>query len=385
MNNCAAILVGGKGRRLGDLTKKIPKPLIKVNNKEFLKYLLYHVATYNFRKIYLISKYKSNLFFKIFHKKFYFNSQIICLKENEAKDTGGALFELKKKINCDFFLFNGDSIFSLSTLDINKLKKTNKIVNIALTKKNNYLSNNKLTSLKIKNKNICFAKNGQYMNSGVYFFKKKIFNFILKKKISLERDLLPTLINNKKVQGIYFKKEFIDIGTKIKLKYIQNNISKYLSFKCVFLDRDGVINKDFGYVHSINKFKILPGVLKAIKYLKTKKYLVIIITNQSGIGRGYYNVKQLFKLHKFLNNKLKKKKTIIDDIYYCPHHPNKLCECRKPKTMLIENAIKEWAICKSKSFMIGDKITDKICAERSKIKFFFKKKNSLYQQIRKII
>ena len=82
--------------------------------------------------------------------------------------------------------------------------------------------------------------------------------------------MLPVLIKKKKVQGIYFKKNFIDIGTKTKLKYIQNNIHKYLSFKCAFLDRDGVINKDSGYVYKINDFKILPGVIKAIKYLKKK-------------------------------------------------------------------------------------------------------------------
>ena len=80
----------------------------------------------------------------------------------------------------------------------NKLKRTNKIINIALTEKNNYLSNNKLTSLKIKNKNIIFSKNGKYMKSGVYFFKKEIFNYISKKKFSLENDLLPVLIKNKK-------------------------------------------------------------------------------------------------------------------------------------------------------------------------------------------
>ena len=385
MNSYAAVLVGGKGKRLRNLTKKTPKPLIKINNKEFLKYLLYLISTYDFKKIYLICSYKSNFFFKTFHKKIYFNTQIICLKEKSANDTGGALFELKKRINSNFFLFNGDSIFNLSSLNINKLKRTNKIVNIALTEKNNYLSNNKLTSLKIKNKNIIFSKNGKYMNSGIYFFKKKIFNYISKKKFSLENDLLPVLIKNKKVQGIYFKKNFIDIGTKTKLKYIQNNIHKYLSFKCAFLDRDGVINKDSGYVYKINDFKILPGVIKAIKYLKRKKYLIIIITNQSGIGRGYYNIKQFLKLHKFLNFKLNKNKTFIDDVYYCPHHPKELCMCRKPKPMLVKKAIKEWGILKNKSFMVGDKVTDKACAKRSKIKFFYKKNTSLYEQIKKII
>ena len=80
-NSYAAVLVGGKGKRLGSLTKKIPKPLIKINNKEFLKYLLYLISTYDFKKIFLICSYKSNRFFKTFHKKTYFNSQIICLKE----------------------------------------------------------------------------------------------------------------------------------------------------------------------------------------------------------------------------------------------------------------------------------------------------------------
>ena len=143
-NSYAAVLVGGKGKRLGSLTKKIPKPLIKINNKEFLKYLLYLISTYDFKKIFLICSYKSNRFFKTFHKKTYFNSQIICLKEKSANDTGGALFELKKRINSNFFLFNGDSIFSLSSLNINKLKHTNKIINIALTEKNNYLGAKKV-------------------------------------------------------------------------------------------------------------------------------------------------------------------------------------------------------------------------------------------------
>ena len=86
MTKYAAILVGGRGKRLGSITEKIPKPLIKINNKEFLNYLLYQIASYNFKKIFLICKYKSNLFFQKFNNKTYFNSKIICIKENKFKD-----------------------------------------------------------------------------------------------------------------------------------------------------------------------------------------------------------------------------------------------------------------------------------------------------------
>jgi len=385
MTKYAAILVGGKGKRLGYITKKTPKPLIKINNKEFLKYLLYLIASYKFKKIFLICHYKSHIFFKKFHNKTYFNSTIICIRERKAKNTGGALFELKKKINSNFFLFNGDSLFNLSINNISKLQKTKNIANIALTKKINYVSNKKLSSVKINKKNISLSHNGHFMNGGVYFFKKNIFKYISNSNFSLEEDLLPTLIKKKYVSGIYFKKKFIDIGIRSKLNFIKSNIHKFINFKCVFLDRDGVINKDLGYVHKISKFKILTGVIKAIKYLKSKNYLVIVITNQSGIGRGYYKKKDFLKLCKFLNNKLEKSNTTIEEFYYCPHHPIDSCMCRKPKPMLINKAVKEWGILKNKSIMIGDKKTDKMCAKRSGINFFYKENNSLYEQIKKII
>ena len=385
MTKYAAILVGGRGKRLGILTEKIPKPLIKINNKEFLNYLLYQIASYNFKKIFLICKYKSNLFFQKFNNKTYFNSKIICIKENKFKDTGGALFELKKKINDNFFLFNGDSIFNLSINDINKLKKTKKIATIALTKKKYYSSNQKLSSLKI-NKNVIFlSKKGKFMNGGIYFFRKEIFQFISESRLSLEKELLPNLIFKKLINGIYFNRKFVDIGTKSKLKFIKNNIHKYLNFKCAFLDRDGVINEDTGYVFKLNKYKILQGVIKAIRYLKKKNYLVIVITNQSGIGRKYYSKIDFDKLCNFLNYKLNKNTNLIEEFFFCPHHPRNNCKCRKPKTFLVEKAVKEWCISKKHSFMIGDKVSDKLCAEKSKIKFFYKKKESFYKQIFSIV
>ncbi len=94
-----------------------------------------------------------------------------------------------------------------------------------------------------------------------------------------------------------------------------------MKLKCVFLDRDGVINEDRGYISKISQFKMYPGVGKAIKFLNDKKYLVIIITNQSGIGRGLISIKELNNIHKYLKKKIKLNKAHINDIYYCPFHP----------------------------------------------------------------
>lgn len=165
-----------------------------------------------------------------------------------------------------------------------------------------------------------------------------------------------------------------------------------MGFKCAFLDRDGVINEDKGYISKISDFKIYPGVGKAISLLNKKNYLVIIITNQSGIGRGLIKIKELENLHNHLKKKIKKDGAKIDDIFYCPFHPEfgkgkykKKSNDRKPGDGMIKKAIKKWKINTKTSFMIGDKISDKLAAKKAKIKFFYKKEKNLNTQIKNIL
>ena len=165
-----------------------------------------------------------------------------------------------------------------------------------------------------------------------------------------------------------------------------------MRYKCVFLDRDGVINQDKGYISKISDFKIYPGVGKAISLLNKKNYLVIIITNQSGIGRGLIKIKELKNIHNYLRKKIKKYGGKIDDIFYCPFHPEfgkgkykKKSNDRKPGDGMIKKAIKKWKVNTKTSFMIGDKISDKLAAKKAKIKFFYKKEKNLNTQIKNIL
>jgi len=127
------------------------------------------------------------------------------------------------------------------------------------------------------------------------------------------------------------------------------------TIKAVFLDRDGTINKNEPeYVHKKEDFKFLPGVLQSLKKLSQSDYKIIIVTNQSGIGRGYYTEKDLQKLHQWMLDYLKKENIRIDKIYYCPHHPKDNCSCRKPRTGMLEKAVKDFGINLSKSWIVGD-------------------------------
>jgi D-glycero-D-manno-heptose 1,7-bisphosphate phosphatase len=165
-----------------------------------------------------------------------------------------------------------------------------------------------------------------------------------------------------------------------------------MRFKCAFFDRDGVINQDKGYISKTSDFKIYPGVGKAITLLNKKNYLVIIITNQSGIGRGLIKIKELENLHNHLKKKIKNDGAKIDDIFYCPFHPEfgkgkykKKSNDRKPGDGMIRKAIKKWKIDPKTSFMIGDKISDKLAAKKAKIKFYYKKEKNLNTQIKNIL
>ena len=161
--------------------------------------------------------------------------------------------------------------------------------------------------------------------------------------------------------------------------------------KAVFLDRDGVINKNSGYVAHIKDFVWLKNVKQAIKLLNQKKFKVIVITNQSGVARGLYTENDIKKLHKWVNDQLKKKKAKIDDFFYCPYYPFGLIKkykkksfLRKPNPGMILKAKKKHNINLKSSFMIGDQQSDEICAKKAKVNFFYKK-NNLLKDVKKIL
>ena len=131
-----------------------------------------------------------------------------------------------------------------------------------------------------------------------------------------------------------------------------------MAIKTIFLDRDGVINKEVNYLHKIDSFEFIEGVFDACLYFQQLDYKIIIISNQSGIARGYYTERDLQILTQWMLGKFRDKDIKILDIFYCPHSPESLCECRKPKPgMLIESKDK-YNIGMKDSWMIGDKETD---------------------------
>jgi len=148
--------------------------------------------------------------------------------------------------------------------------------------------------------------------------------------------------------------------------------------KAVFLDRDGTINEEMGYINHRDRFKIFDFVPEAIRTLNKLGYKVIVVTNQSGIARGYFTEDVLFDVHDLLDKTLKAKKAKIDKIYYCPHHPTEGkgkyrtdCDCRKPKTGMIEMAERDFTIERNQSFIIGDRFKDMEFGKKLGLKTIF--------------
>ena len=156
--------------------------------------------------------------------------------------------------------------------------------------------------------------------------------------------------------------------------------------KACFLDRDGVLNEDIGYLHKSRDFKWIKGAIEAIKLLKKNNFLVIVITNQSGISRGYFTAKDVTNLHEWMNKILKKEGIQINDFFFSEDLPNNNPESRrKPSPKMINEAVEKYNLDKTRCFMVGDKKTDLIAAKNASIKGFLFKGGNLSVKISKIL
>lgn len=142
--------------------------------------------------------------------------------------------------------------------------------------------------------------------------------------------------------------------------------------KAIFLDRDGVINKELGdYVKQLSDFEILPHVVEGLKIFQENGFLLIVVTNQGGISKQEYGRSEMESMHQYLKQSLFKEGIVLNHIYYCPHHPNQSkCLCRKPASLLVERALAKYQIDPSQSYFIGDKQRDIDCGMAVGVKGF---------------
>ena len=156
--------------------------------------------------------------------------------------------------------------------------------------------------------------------------------------------------------------------------------------KACFLDRDGVLNEDVGYLHKSEDFRWIDGAVEAIKLLKKNNFLVIVITNQSGISRGYFTSKDVTNQHQFINKIIKKEAIQINEFFFSEELPNNNPESRrKPSPKMINEAVEKYKLDKTRCFMVGDKKTDLIAAKNASIKGFLFKGGNLSVKISKIL
>ena len=388
------ILVGGRGTRIKKLTYNTPKPLIKIDKTPFLDQLIANKLRYEFKRIFLLCSFKKNILFKKYHNKKIHKTKIICIDEGSSKDTAGGLYKLRKILKKRFILINGDTFFDFDMNEFAIHKLNNDIGAMALTKVNILNNQKKINNLEInKSKKVFFSNyRTNLINGGTYLFDKRIFKFIKNRKQSLENEVLKELILKKKIKGFLSNKKFVDIGSYKEIDYLKKHTT-FIQNKAFFLDRDGVINEDKGYILNYSQFKFLNGVKKGINYISKKGYLIIVLTNQAAIGKGLLSEKKLHSIHQKMKKNLSKNGfNTINDIYFAPYFKNsKISKYRlnyndrKPNIGMFTKAIKKWNIDINKSFFIGDKKTDFLAAKKTKIKFFYKKNFSFYKQIMNII
>lgn len=385
----AVIMAGGKGTRLAAITKdEIPKPMVPVNGKPLLLWQIEELKKNGITDIIMIIGHLGEKIEEYFQNGEKYGVHVSYIREHEPLGTAGAFYYLKDKIVSDYFLLVfGDVFFSIDIQRMEKFYIDHQAKAALFVHPNSHPADSDLVVLDENNKIFKFdskhnVRNYWFdncVNAGFYILNKEICDLVKKPcKQDFEKDILIPLVEKEDAVYGYRSPEYIkDIGTVDRIRQTEKDVEngfieeKCLKNKqtCIFLDRDGTINQYRGLVWKDEDFELEENTSDAIKRINQSGKLAIVITNQPSVARGLCQIEDIETVHKKMSTLLGKEGAYLDDVYFCPHHPDKgypeenpvykiPCECRKPKTGLIQKAIEQYHIDLSSSWMVGDTTVD---------------------------
>ena len=365
--------------------------MIPILGKPILEYQIDCLRHQGYEDIILVVGHLGHVVKDYFGDGSAFGVKIEYVTETEPLGTAGALFLLKDRLGEDFLLLCGDIIFDIDLDRFYACHKSHGGVATLFTHPNSHPydsgiimadGDGRVTNWLHKEDERLWYRNR--VNAGLHFLSHRVFEqglFQELKKVDLDREVLKPLIPTGQL-FVYDSPEYVkDMGTPDRFYAVTEDIrsgkvrQKNLKNKqkCVFLDRDGTLNKYVSFLRDIDQLELLPGAAEAVRRINASGYLAIVITNQPVIARGEVTVPQLQEIHNKLETMLGREGAYLDAIYYCPHHPHKGyegevpelkfdCDCRKPKPGMLLKAAEDFHIDLSASYMVGDGDNDVLCA-----------------------
>lgn len=378
----AVIMAGGKGTRLASVTQNIPKPMVSLMGKPLLEHQLKNLKESGITDIIMVVGYLGEVIQEYFGDGSHFGVTISYFVEEVPLGTAGALKLLDNKLEDTFVLVFGDLFINVDFVRFWAYHMDKQAMITLFAHPNSHPFD---SDILVADQNGCVAewiyKNTERLrdyqnlvNAGLYIVSKAALKYLPDtQKIDLEKQLITSLIPE---QGIYayHSTEYVkDIGTPERLhkaeQDVKNGICEKRNLKnkqkCIFLDRDGTINRYVGFLRDVSQMELEQSAAEAIRLINESEYLAIVITNQPVIARGECTYEMLGQIHNRMETLLGAEGAYIDSLYYCPHHPDKGykgevaelkidCNCRKPKTGMIVRAVKEHNIDLTNSWMVGD-------------------------------
>ena len=373
-----AILAGGLATRLGDIAAETPKPVLNVGGRPFIAWLMREFVRFGVEEFLILTGHLSQAVQQAVLQAadgLPRRVSVVFSEEPERAGTGGALFHARTHLQERFLMCNGDSLFDcnlgalVSQFAADGDDVLGRVVLRSLNDTTRYgtvdLDGDRITEFRERPS----PGEAGTINAGIYAFDRRIVER-LQPVCSLERDILPVLAREGSLRGTVQHGWFVDIGIPADLAHARRELAMCMDRPALFLDRDGVLNVDHGYVGSRERWEWMPGAREAVALATGHGWHVFVVTNQAGVARGLYGEADVDALQCWVADELRRAGGTLDDWRYCPYHAaakidafRRDSDWRKPAPGMLLDLIRSWELDPRRCLMVGDKDIDMQAAQ----------------------